>query len=198
MTRRPDGLPVGVAKAAERNDARVRRDSVPPAARAAAAEQIAAHADAAVLAELPRGAVVCLYDAIASEVATRPLAARARARGLALAYPRIVRGQLALALHRATPDALVPGTLGILEPPVDAPAVAPGDCAAVLMPGLAFDRAGARLGWGRGHYDATFAGVSLRRIGIAYESQLVDRLPTDEHDLPVHLIVTEAGVHRPA
>jgi 5-formyltetrahydrofolate cyclo-ligase len=196
---KPDGLPIGVATAALRREARARRDSAAPAVRAAADAAIAASVDAALLASLPTGAIVCLYDAIASEVRTREIATRAIARGLVLAYPRIVRGRLELTLHRATPDELRPGMLGLLEPAADAPAIAADECALILMPGLAFDRAGGRLGWGRGHYDATFASApDARRAGLAYESQLVDRLPTDEHDLPVHLIVTEAGVLRPA
>lgn len=199
MTRTPERLPIGVAKAALRRAARARRDSVGPVERAAKVDAITALIDAELLAPLAPGALVCLYDAIASEVPTRAIAARALARGLALAYPRIIRGELALALHRATPEELAPGTLGILEPSPSAPAAAPADCALVLLPGLAFDRHGARLGWGRGHYDATFASAPDQvRAGVAYESQLVENIPTDEHDLHVHFIVTEAGVHRPA
>jgi 5-formyltetrahydrofolate cyclo-ligase len=180
-----------------RGEARARRDAFDAASRAAAADAIAARVDAEVLAPLPAGAVVCLYDAIGSEVPTRAIAARAVARGLALAYPRVVAGTLELALHRAAPEALVPGTWNILEPPPDAPALRPDQIAVVLLPGLAFDHRGARLGWGRGHYDATFAAAPDRlRVGLAFEAQLVEHLPTDPHDLFVHLIVTEAAVHR--
>jgi 5-formyltetrahydrofolate cyclo-ligase len=188
---------VATAKATLRGDARARRDAIPAAERAAAAAAIADRVDAELLAPLPAGALVCLYDAIGSEVPTRPIAERALARGLALAYPRIQRGALALALHRATPAELAPGALRIPEPPASAPPVHAADAALILLPGLLFDRRGARLGWGRGHYDATLAGAPDRpRAGLAFESQLVDRLPTDAHDLFVHRIVTEAAVHR--
>jgi len=191
------GHAVATAKATLRGDARARRDAISPAARAAAAVAIADRVDAELLAPLPAGALVCLYDAIGSEVSTRGIAARALARGLELAYPRIVPGALELALHRAMPEQLAPGTLRIQEPPVSAPQVRATDAALILLPGLLFDRRGARLGWGRGHYDATLAGAPDRpRAGLAFESQLVDRLPTDEHDLFVHRIVTEAAVHR--
>jgi len=186
---------IAAAKAALRHEARARRDAIPLTARAVAADEIADRADV-FLAALPSGAIICLYDAIGSEVSTRQIAARALARGLGVAYPRVVPGTLVLALHRATPAELAPGTLGIQEPAATAPTVRPPDIALVLLPGLAFDRRGARLGWGRGHYDATFAGASERtRLGLAFETQLVDRLPTDEHDLTCHRIVTEAAVH---
>jgi 5-formyltetrahydrofolate cyclo-ligase len=173
------------------------RAPIPAADRAAAAAEIADRVDDVLLAALPPRATVCLYDAIGSEVPTRAIAARAIARGLALAYPRIVGDQLELALHRATPDELTPGTWRIGEPRPDAPAIAPREVALVVLPGLLFDRRGGRLGWGRGHYDATFAVAPDRpRAGLAFESQLVDRIPTDAHDLPVHLIITEAAIHR--
>lgn len=195
MAGSPD-VDVVSAKATLRAVFRARRDAIPPATRAAASAAIADRIDAALLAPLPPGAIVCLYDAIGSEVETRGIAARALARGLALAYPRLVRGRLPLALHRAIPADLAPGALRIGEPPASAPEVAPADVALALLPGLAFDREGARLGWGRGHYDATFAdAAAVRRAGVAFESQLVDHLPIGEHDLPVHLIVTEAALH---
>lgn len=193
----PSNQGIGFTKAGLRRDARAHRDAVAAADRAAASHAIADLLDVAVLATLPTGALVCLYDALGSEVGTREIAARALARGLGLAYPRVVPGTLALALHRADPADLRPGTYRIPEPPATAPRVAPGDVALVVLPGLAFDLAGARLGWGRGHYDATFAAAADRpRVALAFESQLVDRLPTDPHDLFVHLIVTEVAVHR--
>lgn len=184
------------AKAALRRIARATRDAIPADVRAAAGVAIAARVDAEVLATLPAGALVCLYDAFGSEVPTRELAARATARGLRLVYPRVVPGQVPLALHPATVETLRPGTWKLLEPADAAPTIAPGDVAVALLPGLAFDRAGNRLGWGRAHYDATFAAAPDRlRVGLAFESQLIDHLPVGPHDLPVHLIITEAAVH---
>jgi len=188
---------VAAEKRALRVEHRARRDALPAAIRAAAAAAITTRVERELLATLPAGAIVCLYDAIGTEVPTRAIAERALARGLVLAYPRLVRGQLPLALHRATPDQLAAATLRIPEPPSSAPEIDAVEIAVVLLPGLAFDRRGARLGWGRGHYDATFADAPTAvRVGVAFESQLVARLPTDEHDLFVHLIATEAALHR--
>lgn len=187
-----------VAKAALRGPARAARDAMPADERAAASAAITATVDAEVLAPLPAGALLCLYDAFATEVATRPIAELALARGLQLVYPRIRRGGLHLALHRATPATLRPGVWGIGEPAEDAPEVNPREVDVVLMPGLLFDRAGNRLGFGKGHYDATFSAAPDRlRVGLAFDRQLVDELPAGAHDLRVHLLVTERGVLRP-
>jgi 5-formyltetrahydrofolate cyclo-ligase len=183
-------------KSALRRAARARRDAVPTSERAPAAIAAAAHLDRDVLASLVPGALVALYAAKSSEVDTTAIGAAALARGLAVAYPRVVAGDRRLAFHRASPTELAPGTFGLLEPPASAPVVPPHAFAVVVLPGLAFDRRGNRLGWGQGHYDATLADAQVLRVGLAYESQLVDQLPADEHDVPVHLIATEVAVHR--
>lgn len=69
-----------------------------------------------------------------------------------------------------------------------------GELDIVLVPGLAFDRQGNRLGWGAGHYDRSFAPVRYDpvpvRVGIAYEFQLVDALDTEPWDVPMHAVAT--------
>src|SRR5437867_2990352 len=68
---------------------------------------------------------------------------------------------------------------------------------AFVVPGLAFDRAGGRVGWGRGHYDATLAAArpDALRIGIAFECQVIDHVPHDPHDALLHYVVTERDVY---
>jgi 5-formyltetrahydrofolate cyclo-ligase len=63
---------------------------------------------------------------------------------------------------------------------------------------VAFDRGGGRVGWGRGHYDATLAAAApgALRIGLGFECQLVERVPHDPHDALLHYVVTEAAVYR--
>ncbi len=180
-----------------RRRARALRDRVAFIDRATAAAAVAVRLDAKVLARLPSGSIIALYAAKGSELDTTPLASAADARGLVLAYPRIVAGTRRLAFHASGPADLAAGTFGILEPRPDAPIIDPRAAALVVLPGLAFDRRGHRLGWGQGHYDATLAGANVLRVGIAYESKLIDRLPADEHDVPVHLIATEVALHRP-
>jgi len=184
-------------KPALRRGSRDTRDAIPPSTRRAAAVAIADALDREVLAGLPRDAIVALYAAVASEVDTGPIAARAVARGLRLAYPRIVPGARRLAFALARPDELAPGAFRIPAPPATAIQVEPTDVAVFIVPGIAFDHRGARLGWGHGYYDATLAAApAALRVGIAFESQLVARVPTDPRDVPVHVIVTEAAVHR--
>ena len=175
------------------------RDAIPADVRAAASAVIADLVDHHVLAGLPAGSVVAIYHPKRSEVDTAPIAERARARGIAVAFPRVEPGRRALGFHRVEAAELVAGIYGLREPRADAPAVALTDLAAIIVPGVAFDAAGNRIGWGRGHYDATLIDArSIPSIGIAFACQLVASVPVDDADVPVHLVVTEAGVHRAA
>lgn len=174
-----------------------RRDAMSAEERAAASAAIATSV-MPLLAALPAGAIVALYAPKGTEVDTAPIDALARARNLRVVYPRVVEGDRRLAFHETTVDALVPGKFGLREPLPTAPAVDLLDIAAVIVPGLAFDRAGRRIGWGHGHYDATLAHVSpfALRIGLAFECQLVEHVPHDPHDAVLHYVVTEAAVYR--
>ncbi len=178
-----------------RTRARADRDGIAPAVRAAATAAATDHVDRA-LAALPTGAVVALYAAIRSELATDAIAQAAIARGLVLAYPRVVDGDRHLVFHRAAAADLAPGHFRIPEPDPGAPIVDAAALAAIVVPALLFDRRGHRLGWGRGYYDATLPmAPTALRIGLGFEQQLVDRLPIHAHDCPVHLIATEVALH---
>ncbi len=175
-----------------------RRDALPVAVRAGASETIAMAAVTAI-GELPTGSVVALYAAKGSEVDTAALDAHARARGWVVAYPRVVAGSRVLVFHAAGIDELVTvGGLGLREPAVGTPAVSIGDIAAFVIPGIAFDRKGGRVGWGRGHYDATLAtaAVDVKRVGLAFECQLIDHVPDEDHDVGLDIICTEAATYR--
>jgi 5-formyltetrahydrofolate cyclo-ligase len=89
---------------------------------------------------------------------------------------------------------LVPTRHGILEPPPTAPAIPITDLDAVLVPGLAFDARGHRLGRGGGFYDRFLSHPLLRadRIGVAFDLQIADTLPADPHDACVGAIATES------
>ncbi|MCW2665120.1 MAG: carbonic anhydrase [Frankiales bacterium] len=89
---------------------------------------------------------------------------------------------------------LVPGPHGLLEPsgPRQGPAVL-ADCDLVLVPALAADRAGTRLGRGGGSYDRALARTSARTVACLYDGELLDALPREDHDVPVRAAVTPAG-----
>ncbi|MCE9572167.1 MAG: 5-formyltetrahydrofolate cyclo-ligase [Deltaproteobacteria bacterium] len=184
------------AKATLRQRVRMARDQLAPDYRQAAATAIADAIDREVFAALAPGAIVALYAAIRSEVDSAPIAARASARGLTLAYPRI-EADRELAFAIVDREALTPGAMGIPAPVASAPAIDPGAIDIFVIPAIAFDPSGARLGWGGGYYDRILARAPhARRVGVAFASQLVASVPTDGHDQRVHLIVTEVALHR--
>ena len=187
----PRGKPV------TRRSALARRDEMTASERTAASAQIWQRA-AALVTALPAGATLALYAAKGSEVETSGLDAIARARGRVVS-PRVgERPERRLSFHLAEPAALVPGHFGLREPIAD-PATTV-ELAAIdlfFVPGLAFDRAGGRVGWGHGHYDATLsAAPRALRIGLAFECQLVDAVPRDPHDILLHAVITEAATYR--
>lgn len=163
--------------------------------RAAASARICDAANVVLASRVASSEVVALYSAKGSEVETVRLDGYARERGLVVVYPRVETGRL-LTFCAATVDELVPAQFGLREPPAGAAEVALAEIAAFVVPGLAFDRAGGRIGWGRGHYDATFAAApGALRVGLAYERQLIERVAREAHDVALHIIITEVATH---
>lgn len=80
------------------------------------------------------------------------------------------------------------GAFGFLEPPEDAPVMEEPEWA--VVPGLAFDREGFRLGRGGGYYDRWLTGSGCRTIGLCRPERLLDRLPRDQWDMPVDTVIT--------
>jgi 5-formyltetrahydrofolate cyclo-ligase len=108
-------------------------------------------------------------------------------------YPRAVPGARRLEFARCAPRELVRGPLGAREPPPGARAVDPREVNVVVLPGIGFSLDGHRLGRGGGYYDATLAEMpGARRVGLAYEVQLLPALPFEPHDARLDAIVTEA------
>jgi 5-formyltetrahydrofolate cyclo-ligase len=131
--------------------------------------------------------------AIAGEVATRGLVRRALAEGKRVVCPRVQwrpRGLESYAIGSL--DDLVESRRGLWEPdPARAEPVAVDAMDAVVVPGLAFDRSGWRIGFGAGLYDRFLSTVDAPRIALAFSLQLQDSLPVEPHDEPVDWIVTE-------
>jgi len=138
---------------------------------------------------------VCSYVASKlGEVATLPLIESALAERKRVCVPVIDRRDRGLYLVEVTSlEGFVPGPFGILEPAAGRrlpPAELPWDLA--LVPGLAFDRLGRRIGFGKGYYDRLLSERAAPRIGLAFSFQLIQRVPTLPHDVPVDLVVTES------
>ena len=87
----------------------------------------------------------------------------------------------------------VPGPYGIREPAATLPVVAPRDLDVMLVPGVAFDPRGNRLGYGGGYYDRVLAARPCLTIGIAWTFQVVDAVPMEPWDQPVDALLTESG-----
>ncbi len=143
------------------------------------------------------GQIVALYAAKGSEVDTVELDREAHQRGLVVVYPRVVGDARDLEFCIVKADDLVVARFGLREPAAFEKTVALDQIALFFVPGVAFDRTGGRIGWGRGHYDATFAkaGSAARRVGLAFECQIVERVEREAHDAPMHVIVTEVATH---
>lgn len=134
---------------------------------------------------------VAAYAAVDGEVDPRAAVRDALARGVPVHYPRWAESGLQFVEDGG--DGLVPGRGGIPEPP-DGPLLSPGARGLVfLVPGVAFDLEGRRLGRGAGCYDQALAEYpDALRIGLAYDFQLVPSLPEEPWDVRMHAIATEA------
>lgn len=133
---------------------------------------------------------MALYRPYDGETETAAIAAAAEASGKRVLYARVVAPDAPLAFVHPTGWT----TLGRLPVPEghDEPLDA-GDL--LVVPGVAFDETGHRLGFGGGYYDRTLSGTAARPVGLAYDIQRVERLPTQPWDRPVAALVTEAGLY---
>ena len=105
--------------------------------------------------------------------------------------PRLVENEKRMQFHPYDPQKLVRHRFGMDEPSDNLPIVAPNQIQLTLVPGLAYDLYGRRLGYGGGYYDRflpNFTGVSL---GVTLDELVVDHLPGDDFDVPVNFVVTQ-------
>jgi 5-formyltetrahydrofolate cyclo-ligase len=190
----PQGVALREAKLALRRQMLARRDGVPAAIRVAASAAIAARI--AMLPEFAAANAVLLTLPFRSEWDTLPLVVAALAAGKTVAMPRVDAKTRMLELHAITDPVrdIVGGFQGIPEPLPDRPRVPREAIDFVLVPGVAFDRSGRRLGYGGGYYDRLLPLLPPRaaRVVGAFELQLVDRVPAAPHDVAVDAIVTES------
>ena len=146
------------------------------------------------------GGVVAAYLPIRSELSPLPLVAALTARGVVTAMPVTPEPENPLSFHQwAAGDVLVDGPYRTQQPSADAPRVTPS---IILAPMLAFDAACWRLGYGGGFYDRTLAGLraagrSVIAIGIAYDGQQVDQVPTGPYDMALDAVLTPSGMIQP-
>jgi 5-formyltetrahydrofolate cyclo-ligase len=137
------------------------------------------------------------YAALADELPLGPTVERAAAAGKRLLWPRVTgSGRMAFgAVDRI--ESLVEGRYGVREPPASVPPEALGPDVLVLVPGVAFDACGGRLGRGKGLWDRALAEAHGAVVfGVGYELQVIERVPREAHDRLVDGLVTETGIRR--
>jgi 5-formyltetrahydrofolate cyclo-ligase len=143
-----------------------------------------------------RAHCVGLYSPFLNEVQTELVARRCLADRKRLVYPRVA-GMTLQFVEVSGPEELVPGTYGIPEPSGQR-LIALEEIDLLVVPGVAFDLVGHRLGYGKGYYDRTLAVCKpgLERVGFAYEFQVVEQLPAAAHDCRLTQLVTEQRLLR--
>ncbi len=143
--------------------------------------------------------VLYAYYPLGNEVDVRPVIREAWRQGKRVAFPKVFGDEMSY-YEVSSFEELEVGTFGVMEPreehPVDQRCA--GERTLVLTPGIAFDRNGNRMGFGKGYYDRHF---SVTRdcvlLGVAYAFQVTDRLPSGEFDVPVSWLVTEESLQCP-
>jgi 5-formyltetrahydrofolate cyclo-ligase len=189
----PELLSIDTLKADIRRDAAARRDTLPAAERAAAAATIVARPLPVALAP---GAVVSGFSPLKSEINPVPLMRAFAAAGARLALPVVMGKGRPLTMRAwAFGEPLNSGVWGIREPPPEAPEAFPD---ILIVPLLAFDRAGNRIGYGAGYYDMTIARLRAMKpvtaMGIAYAVQEIAQVPVTPRDATLDLVLTEREI----
>ena len=146
--------------------------------------------------EFQRAETVLLYAPVKGEIDLLPLVAICRRMGKEVGFPvSLEDGALAF----RSPDegeSLVTGAYGIPEPPPTARSSTLNEKTLCILPALTFDQKGNRLGYGKGYYDRFLASFKGMTLGAVYEKLMCPSVPTEEHDLPVNVVVHERGVLR--
>jgi 5-formyltetrahydrofolate cyclo-ligase len=176
--------------------AKARRAAIPSEQRQRLSAALVAHA--AWLSSLPPGGIISGFLSIGEEIDLGPLTLALSERGHTMALPVMQgRGKPLLFRAYAPGDALAATTWGIREPLLAAAAVAP---AVLLVPLLAFDASGNRLGYGGGFYDRTILDARNERnitaVGVAFDEQRLDAVPHGDYDEPLDWVLTPSGPHQ--
>jgi len=186
-------LDEGPDDAGRRSEVAAAHDHQPPDQRQAAGLAVA---ERGLPVEVVPGTVVSGFSPMKSEISPLPLLRRLADAGASLALPAVTgRGQPLVMRAWSFGAPLVPGVWGIREPPADAPELNPD---ILIVPLLAFDRRGYRLGYGGGYYDRTIARLRTMKpviaVGIAFSAQQIEEVPTTPRDERLDLVLTEGGI----
>ena len=182
--------PSSNAKAALREQIRARLKAISTAAREAASTKLCSH-----LLEneaWSKARSVLFFASMADEPDVWPLLAEALRAGKLVALPRFDSGKkkyVAREIRNLNED-VVSGQFGIREPQNSCPVLPLNRLDLILVPGVAFDLHGRRLGRGKGFYDQLLADVRGTTCGVAFDEQIVAAIPMEPHDIPLNCILT--------
>lgn len=168
-----------------------RRDALSPLDVVSLSRDVAGH----FLSSIPYAAAstLVLYSSIRSEVATFEIFVAAAEAGKRVLYPRTVGTTLEFVAIENL-EALAAGRFGVCEPRSGEP-IPLAEIDLLVLPGVAFDEQGIRLGYGLGCYDRSLAAVKRPTlVGLAYDFQVLPSLPRETHDVPVDFVVTETRI----
>ena len=195
-TEPPVAAPLREARQPMRSAVAAARDALDPAWRAQASVSLVRRI--AALPTFVDAGNVLLTAPFRSEWDASPLIALALAARKVVALPRVEQSSRMLEIRRVVDPArdIVAGHRGLPEPDTRCERVPAASIDWVLVPGIAFDRMGGRLGYGGGYYDRLLPVLPARaaRVAGAFSAQIVDAVPSAPHDITMDTVVTEAGV----
>ena len=144
---------------------------------------------------------IFIYVSFDSEIDTKGIINKALMDNKKIYVPRTeFKTRLMDAVEVTSLDNLIESEYGILEPSIEEPHIEPNELDLIVVPGVAFDRNGGRIGYGAGFYDRYFKRISKDRIkkitklALAYDFQILEKIPMNEQDVPVSYIITEKEV----
>ncbi|MCD6050833.1 MAG: 5-formyltetrahydrofolate cyclo-ligase [Verrucomicrobia bacterium] len=181
---------VAEQKASLRKQYRVLCRSVAPEQNAAASEDLRKHLLGSLYWQDSQR--ILMFYPLNDEPDIAPLFTQALAAGKTIALPRYNSslGVYEAALIRNLTEDLVPGRFGVREPSPNCPAVPLNQLDLTLVPGIAFDASGRRLGRGKGFYDRLLPGTTGMKLGLAFDWQESDALPAEPHDVELDAVLT--------
>jgi 5-formyltetrahydrofolate cyclo-ligase len=149
------------------------------------------------LEELLKAQAVMFYVDARNEVKTKDAITWALNAGKRVAVPKVTGVRRLAAVEIKSLEELSPGCFGILEPVRD-DGISPAEIDLVIVPGVAFDKSGYRLGYGAGYYDnfLPLLRPEVKKVAVAFEMQVVDRIPAERHDVRMDMIITENCIYR--
>lgn len=143
---------------------------------------------------------ILLYAALPDEISTETVFAKALSLNKTVCFPRCNTENLTMTFHTVTSEKeLSLGDYGILAPGKDATAISlEGNRALCIVPALSFDKAGYRIGYGKGYYDRFLTHFHGSTVGVCYSDLLSNDLPRDRYDLAVDCVITEKDILTPS